>query len=119
MVVSMSVALIFHHTMLNLVFFETHNVVGVCFVTRMLVDYFGLVYGFLITGQAVNLFTKVVLIFKKIDHFPLKATLIAWGNTLSMFRMERPSLLHSFSAVTPALIVGFTYSNLYFQLTNE
>ena len=85
MVLNMSVALICHHTTLNLVFFERHaNNIPMCFVSRMFADYFSLVYGFLISAEAVNMFVKVVLVFPKIDHFPLKASLATWSK-LSCF----------------------------------
>ena len=79
MVLNMSVALICHYTTLNLVYVETNIKVPLCFVIRMLSDYFVLVYGFLIAAEAVNMFVKVVLVFRNIDHFPLKASLIAWS----------------------------------------
>ena len=83
MVLNMSVALICHHTTLNLVFFERHaNNIPMCFVSRMFADYFSLVYGFLISAEAVNMFVKVVLVFPKIDHFPQKASLVAWSKFL-------------------------------------
>ena len=80
MVLNISVALVCHHTALSLQIFESsHRIVPLCFVARLFQDYFALVYMFLITAEAVNMFLKVVLVFKKIDHFPLKASLVAWS----------------------------------------
>ena len=77
----MSVALICHYTAFSFVLWESRIKLLLCFVTRMLSNYFYLVYGFLIAAEAVNMFVKVVLVFKKIDHFPLKASLVAWSKS--------------------------------------
>ena len=58
---------------------KSHIKLPLCFVTRMLTDYFILVYEFLTAAEAINMFVNVVLVFRKIDHFSLKATLIAWS----------------------------------------
>ena len=79
MVLNMSVALICHYTTLSLVYLDSYLKHPLCFVIRMLTDYFVLVYGFLIAAEAVNVFVKVVLVFEKINHFPLKASLVAWS----------------------------------------
>ena len=79
MVLNMSVAMICYHTTLSLVYLKSYVKLPLCFVTRMLTDYFILVYEFLIAAEAVNMFVNVVLVFRKIDHFPLKASLVAWS----------------------------------------
>ena len=79
MVLNLSVAQICNHTAFNLVHLKSYAKLPLCFVTRMLTDYFILVYEFLIAAEAVNMFVIVVLVFRKIDRVSLKATLIAWS----------------------------------------
>ena len=81
MVLNMSVALICHYTAftIRVLLFEGNHIAVVCFVILMLVDYFGYAYGLLVAAEAVNMFVRVVLVFKKIDHFALKASLVTWS----------------------------------------
>ena len=79
MVLNMSVALICHYTAFTIRFFENRQYIAMCFLLRMLADYFGFVYQFLNAAEAMNMFVQMVLVFKKIDHFPLKASLVAWS----------------------------------------
>lgn len=95
MVLNMSVCLILHHTVLNMIFFENHHIIIVCFLTRLLVDYFGLVYSVLISAMAVDMFVKVVLVFDKINHFPLKAAIVAWSKSCSLYS-NKLTLSHFF-----------------------
>ena len=80
MVLNMSVAQLCSHTALTVVMFQSiHHNHLMCFMARMFWDYLGFVYMFLITAEAVNMFVKLVLVFRKIDHFPLKASLVSWS----------------------------------------
>ena len=44
------------------------------------------VYTFLNAAEAVNMFVIVVLVFKKIEFFPLKASLVSWSELQSIAR---------------------------------
>ena len=47
-----------------------------------LLAYFVTVLMFLFAAEAVNLSAKIVLIFSEIEHYVIKATLIAWSELL-------------------------------------
>lgn len=44
-----------------------------------LLAYFGSVLTLLFAAEAINLFTRIVLVFPEINHYVLKATLTAWS----------------------------------------
>ena len=70
MVLNMSVALICQYTALSLLILQSiHYNFLACFAARLSVDYFGIVYAFLITAEAVNMFVKVVLVSEQLTTF--------------------------------------------------
>ena len=61
--------------------FAIHStrVTGLCALTAALLQYFFLVTFMLMASEAINLYTKLVVVLgTKINHFVLKATLISW-----------------------------------------
>ena len=64
----------------------------------------------LLAAESVNLFVKVGLVFASIDHFPLKASLIAFSELIIKSIIIIIILFH---IVTPLLITGFIFSSVY------
>ena len=69
--------MLFQQTIGNIMFFEAYFSAPLCFLTRFLLTYSTFVYFLLLAAESVNLFVKVGLVFATIDHFPLKASLVA------------------------------------------
>ena len=69
--------MLLQQTIGSIMLFEAYFSVPLCFVTRFLQVYSTFVYFLLLAAESVNLFVKVGLVFANIDHFPLKASLVA------------------------------------------
>ena len=69
--------MLLQQTIGSIMFFETHFSAPLCFVIRFLQTYSIFVYLLLFAAESVNMFVKVGLVFGTIDHFPLKASLVA------------------------------------------
>ena len=82
MIIIISIALLLQQTFSNTILFEAIYPGPLCFVTRFFTFYFAVVYLLLLAAESVNLFVKVGLVFASIDHFPLKASLIAFGELI-------------------------------------
>ena len=82
MIIIISIALLLQQTFNNNIFFEPIYPGPLCFVTRLFTFYFAIVYLLLLAAESVNLFVKVGLVFASIDHFPLKASLIAFSKSI-------------------------------------
>ena len=84
MVINIAVALMLHQlsltpaNILNTASTEDEPV-ALCFWNAVLSSYFGSVLVFLFAAEAVNMFFKIVLVFKKIHYYVLKASLVAWS----------------------------------------
>lgn len=68
-----------------------------CFIIDILQKYFVIVLVFLVAAEAVNMFLKVVLVFKTIEKFALKASLVAWSKSWAL-------LLPCYHALLPPLV---------------
>ena len=85
MVISIAVALMCHQlSLLPANIISTASItedepVALCFWNAVLSSYFGSVLVFLFAAEAVNMFFKIVLVFKKIHYYVLKASLVAWS----------------------------------------
>ena len=89
MVLNLSFALLIHHTALFM--FVTYlfmvpelQTPVVCLLTETIITYSVLVVVFLMAAEAVNAFLKIVLVFKTIDNYVLKAAIVAWSKFLKI-----------------------------------
>ena len=82
MIILISIALLLQQTLSNNLFFEALYPGPLCFLTRFLHFYFTLVYLTLLAAVAVDLLVKVGHVFAIIDHFPLKASLVAFSKSV-------------------------------------
>ena len=57
---------------------------ALCVTVQTFIVYSGLVLVFLMAAEAVNMFFKIVLVFKTITSYVVKATLVAWSELLSI-----------------------------------
>ena len=99
MIIIISIALLLQQTIGNTVFFEEYYSTLLCFGSRFLHFYLSFVYLLLLAAVAVNLFVKVGLVFETIDHFPLKASLIAFSESVHC-RVYRLMILYRYSHST-------------------
>ena len=91
MVLNLSIALLLHHVSLSL--FSTFRylipeieVPVLCLMIVATELYTTLVILFLMAAEALNVFFKVVLVFRTIDHYALKASVVSWS--------KLPHILH-------------------------
>ena len=82
MIIIISITLLLQQTFGINIFFEPIYPGPLCFLTRFFSFYFTFVYLVLLAAESVNLFVKVGLVFASIDHFPLKASLIAFSELI-------------------------------------
>ena len=84
MMLNLSIALLFHHVTLSMfggytfLVPEAQNPV-LCLLTEAIITYTILVIIFLMAAEALNVFVKIVLVFKTIDNYVLKASTVSWG----------------------------------------
>ena len=84
MVLNLSVALLLHHA--SMFIFGTYwfmvpelRIPVLCLLTETVIKYTLLVIVFLMAAEALNAFIKIVLVFKTIDNYVLKASMVAWS----------------------------------------
>ena len=87
MVLNMSFSLMLHY--ITLFIFGLYTFVipeiqspALCVTVQTFIVYTGLVLVFLMAAEAVNMFFKIVLVFKTITSYVVKATLVAWSELL-------------------------------------
>ena len=84
MVLNLSFALLIHHTsllVLGIYLFMVPELQTpvLCLLTETIIAYSVLVVVFLMAAEALNAFLKIVLVFKTIDNYVLKAAIVAWS----------------------------------------
>ena len=85
MVLNMSASLMLHHLallMYTAIIITDDGIPELCIVVETLVLYSGLVLMLLMCAEAVNMFFKIVIVFKIIDNYVLKASIVAWSKLL-------------------------------------
>ena len=84
MMLNLSFVLLFHHVTLSVfggytfLVPEAQNPV-LCLLTEATTTYTLLVLVFLMSAEALNVFVKIVLVFKTIDNYVLKASIVSWS----------------------------------------
>ena len=84
MVINTALALLGHHATLlpqKIIGVSTNRSLPaeVCSLYTSLTVYFGTVLMFLFAAEAVNMFLSIVIVFTKINHYVIKATVIGWS----------------------------------------
>ena len=83
MIINISTALLVHHLSLTVNYFVPEPPARIlCFLNGVIITYTIFVILFLMAAEAVNMFAKIVLVFKTIHYYALKASLVSWSKHL-------------------------------------
>ena len=83
MIINISTALLIHHLGFTVYYlFPEPPARILCFLYGVVIIYTMFVILFLMAAEAVNMFAKIVLVFKTIHYYALKASLVSWSKHL-------------------------------------